>query len=132
MNKLVTLILTLFSVSVFAQDTLKPHELSLIQVIGVRTDTREPITQTKVSCDSITFLNQQKDPFFVLDKVSPSIYSQSDNGQGNGYSYMRMRGLDQTRINFNLNGIPLNEMEDQGIYFSNMPGFYNYMSNNKL
>jgi iron complex outermembrane receptor protein len=40
-----------------------------------------------------------------------------------------MRGLDQTRINFNLNGIPLNEMEDQGIYFSNMPGFYNYMSN---
>ena len=129
MNKLVTLILTLFTVSVFAQDTLKPHELSLIQVIGVRTDTREPITQTKVSCDSITFLNQQKDPFFVLDKVSPSIYSQSDNGQGNGYSYMRMRGLDQTRINFNLNGIPLNEMEDQGIYFSNMPGFYNYMSN---
>jgi iron complex outermembrane receptor protein len=130
MNKLITTVLALFfSVSVFAQDTTKTHELSLIQVVGVRNDTREPITQTKVNCDSISFLNQQKDPFFVLDKVSPSIYSQSDNGQGNGYSYMRMRGLDQTRINFNLNGIPLNEMEDQGIYFSNMPGFYNYMSN---
>lgn len=129
MKKLISVVLTLLSVSVFAQDTLKSHELSTIQVVGVRTDTREPITQTKVNCDSITFLNQQKDPFFVLDKVSPSIYSQSDNGQGNGYSYMRMRGLDQTRINFNLNGIPLNEMEDQGIYFSNMPGLYNYMSN---
>jgi iron complex outermembrane receptor protein len=74
------------------------------------------------------FIIIKKNPFFVFSKISPSIYSQSDNGQGNGYAYMRLRGLDQTRINYNLNGIPLNEMEDQGIYFSNMPGFYNYLN----
>lgn len=126
---LLLLLAILLSIKSYSQDTLKSKELTSIQVIGIKTDDREPVTQTKYNCDSLSFLNQQKDPFFILDKISPSIYSQSDNGQGNGYSYLRMRGLDQTRINFNLNGIPLNEMEDQGIYFSNMPGFYNYLSN---
>jgi iron complex outermembrane receptor protein len=109
-----------------AQDTIK--ELGSIQIIGIRNDSREPVTITKTVCDSVKFFNTQRDPFFVIDKITPSVYSQSDNGQGNGYSYMRMRGFDQTRINFNLNGVPLNEMEDQGIFFSNMPGFYNYLS----
>jgi len=113
-----------------SQDTVKQYNLTDVQVVGIRTDKREPITVTKINCDSISpFVSRQKDPFFVLEKMSPSIYAQSDNGQANGYSYMRMRGLDQTRINFNLNGVPLNEMEDQGIYFSNMPGFYNYIGN---
>ena len=126
MKRILAILISLITFSSFAQDTTK---LSEVQVIGIKNDIREPITITKFSCDSFQFLNEQKDPFFVLDKISPSLYSQSDNGEGNGYSYMRMRGLDQTRINFNLNGIPLNEMEDQGFYFSNMPGFYNYVSN---
>lgn len=125
-------IFLLLGISLITQaqtDSTNLIKLKSIQVIGIRSNEREPITQSKSSCDSIGFLNRQKDPFFILDKISPSIYAQSDNGQGNGYSYMRMRGLDQTRINFNLNGIPLNEMEDQGIYFSNIPGIYNYLSN---
>jgi hypothetical protein len=97
-----------------AQDTTKVVELNSIQVIGIKTDSREPVSLTKTVCDSVPYFNTQKDLFFVLDKITPSVYSQSDNGQGNGYSYTRMRGFDQTRINFNLNGVPLNEMEDQG------------------
>lgn len=111
--------------STYSQDTLKLNEFIFTKL---KIEKSYPITQSVVSCDSVQFLNLQKDPFFVFNKISPSIYSQSDNGEGNGYSYIRMRGLDQTRINFNLNGIPLNEMEDQGIYFSNIPGFYNYIS----
>lgn len=126
MKNLFTLALLIAAFSVGrAQDTIK--DIPTVSVIGIRS-INEPVSHTKIACDSVSFLNQQNDPFFILDKVAPSIYSQSDNGQGNGYSYLRMRGLDQTRINFNLNGIPLNEMEDQGIYFSNMPGFYNYLS----
>ena len=125
-KKIITSVFLFLSVLTYGQ--IKDQELGTIQVIGIRSDNKEPSTQTSIDCDSITFISQSKDPFFVLDKVSPSIYSQSDNGQGNGYCYMRMRGLDQTRINYNLNGIPLNEMEDQGLYFSNMPGFYNYLS----
>ena len=127
MNKLFLISFIFLSLFSYGQDSIRT--LKPVEVVGIKNDIREPITITKFSCDSFSFLNGQKDPFFVLDKISPSIYSQSDNGQATGYSYMRMRGLDQTRINYNLNGIPLNEMEDQGLYFSNMPGFYNYISN---
>lgn len=127
-KKFLTLIILLTPFVSRSQDTIKTQELNSIQVVGIRVD-NQASTKTSFNCDSFSFVNQQKDPFFVLDKLTPSIYAQSDNGQGNGYSYMRLRGFDQTRINFNLNGIPLNEMEDQGIYFSNMPGFYNYLSN---
>lgn len=129
MRKVILLLLILISNLTWSQDTLKLHLLDSVQVVGIRGDIRYPISITQFSTDKFSFINNQKDPFFVLDKVVPSIYSQSDNGDGNGYSYMRMRGLDQTRINYSLNGIPLNEMEDQGLYFSNMPGFYNYVSN---
>lgn len=112
------------ALSCIGQDTT----LNEVQVIGIRSDRREPSTIVRIKTDSVSpFLTKQDDPFFQLEKTVPSIYSQSDNGQSNSYSYMRMRGLDQTRINFNLNGVPLNEMEDQGIYFSNMPGFWNYL-----
>ena len=112
-----------------AQDTSK-KTLTDVQVIGIRNDNRIPTTVTYINCDSTNqYISRKGDPFFALSKLSPSIYAQSDNSQENGYSYMRMRGFDQTRINFNLNGIPLNEMEDQGLYFSNMPGFYNYLGN---
>ncbi|MEZ4818864.1 MAG: Plug domain-containing protein [Bdellovibrionota bacterium] len=52
---------------------------------------------------------------------TPSLTWYSDNGGFQGYSYMRLRGIDQTRINFTLNGVPLNDPEDQVIYFSNFP-----------
>ena len=130
MKKIITLLALLTAFTAKSQDTTKQYNLTDVQVVGIRTDKREPTTVTKINCDSVSpFVSLQKDPFFVIEKMTPSIYAQSDNGQANGYSYMRMRGLDQTRINFNLNGVPLNEMEDQGIYFSNMPGFYNYIGN---
>ena len=90
-KKTLLLLLVLISVQVKSQDTLKTNDLSLVQVVGIKSDDREPITQIKYNCDSLSFLNQQKDPFFILDKISPSIYSQSDNGQGTGYSYLTRR-----------------------------------------
>lgn len=60
----------------------------------------------------------------VLDKT-PSITSSTDGGHPQGYTYFRLRGIDQTRVNMTLNGVPLNEPEDQGVYFSNYPGFSN-------
>ena len=116
-----------FSVS-RAQDTLK-HDLSAIQVKGIRPLSREPISLTTFHTDSLYFLYQQADPFFTVAQTTPNVFSQSDNGSGLGYSYTKIRGLDQTRINYTLNGIPLNEAEDQGIYFSNMPGFWNNIGN---
>jgi iron complex outermembrane receptor protein len=130
MKQIITILFAALAFGANAQDSLKTKEDTLkeVQIVGISASALQPISQTKFSTSEYPYLNMQKDPFFVLDKAVPSVYAQSDNGQGNGYSYMRMRGLDQTRINFNMNGIPMNEMEDQGIYFSNMPGFYNYLS----
>ena len=59
----------------------------------------------------------------ILLQSAPGITAYSDNGSGSNYSYVRLRGLDQTRINLTLDGIPLNEPEDQGFFFSNFPDF---------
>jgi len=131
MKNILTLLFLVLALSANAQDTVKHTvdtlNLKEVQDIGISATKLQPITQTKINMSEYSFLLQQQDPFFIIDKATPSIYAQSDNGQQNGYSYMRLRGLDQTRINYNLNGIPLNEMEDQGLYFSNMPGFGNYI-----
>ncbi len=102
-----------------------PIDLKEVRILGIRPG----ITRTTIQSDSTrSAMNGGFDPFFVLNREVPNVISQSDNGTPYGYSYIRMRGMDQTRINFTLNGIPMNEMEDQGIYFSNMPGFYNNIS----
>lgn len=53
----------------------------------------------------------------------PSMITTSDAGTGIGYSYMRIRGIDQTRINVTINGIALNDAESQGSWFTNLPDF---------
>jgi len=103
--------------------SIKTHLLNEVQVVATKTRKEEPITVKIIEIDSIKSVVNGVDPFFILNNQSPSIFSYSDNGTPYSYSYIKMRGLDQTRINFTLNGIPMNEMEDQGIYFSNMPGF---------
>ena len=59
---------------------------------------------------------------YILD-MTPSLITSSDAGAGVGYTYMRVRGSDITRINVTVNGIPLNDPESQGVFFVNMPDF---------
>lgn len=58
----------------------------------------------------------------ILDLI-PSMITTSDAGTGIGYTYMRIRGIDQTRINVTINGIALNDAESQGSWFVNLPDF---------
>jgi len=104
------------------QDTIKSIVLTDIAVVGVRSDANTPISQKTISSNDIAKTYHGQEMSFILDKT-PSITSQSDGGQPNGYTTFRMRGIDQTRINMTLNGVPLNEPEDQGVYFSNYPNF---------
>lgn len=94
-----------------AQTTLTLDE---VIVQGSRVDSLTPVTVVQYPIDRKT----GEDPALFLS-TTPGIYSYSDMGNFQGYSYLRMRGVDQTRINFTLDGIPLNESEDQGVYFSN-------------
>jgi len=61
----------------------------------------------------------------ILLQAAPGITAYSESGSASNYSYMRLRGIDQTRINITLDGIPMNEPEDQGLFFSNFPDFAN-------
>lgn len=114
----------MFGISYGQEDTTKTLELQSVEVTGVRSDDKMPVTQSTIKSSDIEKTYQGEEVSIILDKT-PSITSSSDGGHPQGYTYFRLRGIDQTRINMTLNGVPLNEPEDQGVYFSNYPGFTN-------
>jgi iron complex outermembrane receptor protein len=129
MKKLALLLLSTITLSVSAQDTLvsnsdslKTRELYHVTITGVRPISKTPISQKTLTKDDITKTYQGQEMSYIITNT-PSIITQSDGGQPNGYTTFRLRGIDQTRINMTLNGVPLNEPEDQGVYFSNYPNF---------
>lgn len=81
--------------------------------------------------DEIQKENKGQDPSFIFAS-RPSIFAYSDTGNEYGYSYFRVRGMDQTRVNMTLDGMPLNEGEDQGVYFSNYPDMLSSMHSFKV
>lgn len=97
-------------------------------VKAFRAVTHSPFTFSDMTIVQIDKINLGQEPSEILATL-PAIHSYSDAGNYQGYSYFRLRGIDQTRININLDGIPLNETEDQGAYFSNYPDFFNSVEN---
>ena len=101
-------------------------ELPGIVVSATRAGTDDPITQNTISQQQIEEFYMGQSPSAVLQRLSPSIVSYSDAGANVGnYVQFRLRGMDQSRINTTLNGVPLNDMVDQGVFFSNFPDFTN-------
>jgi iron complex outermembrane recepter protein len=90
-----------------------------------------PVTFLELSKEEITAKSVGQEPSFILSET-PSVTAYSDAGNTQGYSYFRMRGIDQTRLNLTLDGMPLNEPEDQGAYFSNYPDLLSSMSKLQL
>jgi iron complex outermembrane receptor protein len=105
-------------------DILILPSLEFVGLSSIRASEQLPITQTNWNSEIID-KNYQSQEIPLLLQRTPSIFAYSDAGSGQGYAYLRMRGLDPTRINFTLNGVPLNEPEDQGAYFSNFADFAN-------
>ena len=101
-----------------------PQALEGVTVTALRGDASAPLSQTRRSQADLEAAYSGQEMPLILAKL-PSITATSDAGSESGYSYFRLRGLDQTRLNVTLDGIPLNEPEDQGIYFSNFPDFAN-------
>ncbi len=61
--------------------------------------------------------------FPLLLETTPNVYAYSDAGGGLGYSYLKIRGFDDKRVSVYVNGIPLNDPEDQATYFVDIPDF---------
>ena len=131
MRSTVQIFLFLFSINLCAQEGLivgNADSLDLEQVIisASRSSVHDPLTFQNISSDKIETIYNGQDPAVLLQQLSPSIISYSDAGTDIGnYAQFRMRGIDQSRINITLNGVPLNDMVDQGVYFSNFSDFGN-------
>ncbi|MCA6421609.1 MAG: TonB-dependent receptor [Flavobacterium sp.] len=104
------------------QDTTKVNQLNEVTVSSVRAKGKNPITFTNYSKEEIAPRNLGQD-IPVLLNFLPSVVSTTDAGNGVGYTYLRVRGSDGSRINVTLNGIPFNDSESQGTFFVNLPDF---------
>lgn len=103
-------------------DTAKVVRLQNVEVIATRATKTTPVAFTNVSKQQIAELNHGKDiPFLVSS--TPSVLTTSDAGAGVGYSAMRVRGTDATRINVTANDIPMNDAESHSIFWVNTPDF---------
>lgn len=87
-----------------------------------------PMAHTNVSARSLSKLNVGQDLPFML-RFTPSMVVTSDAGTGIGYTGMRIRGSDASRINVTINGIPLNDAESQGVFWVNLPDFGSSVDN---
>lgn len=111
-------------------DTTRAHKGSIADTVArkiegvlveaIRAGSDAPIAQTTISGTAITARNFGQDVPMLLMKAAPSMTAHTETGTQWGYSYLRLRGLDQTRINITVDGVPLNDPEDQVLYFANM------------
>ena len=103
----------------FAQtDSLNSKNMQEFVVKGIKANENLPITQTTLDSKQIAQKYYGADIPSLIN-ATPSVNGYSDNGMGIGYSYFRLRGMDQTRVNTTVNGIPVNDPENMGVYFNN-------------
>ena len=103
-------------------DTTKVVRLQNVEVTATRATKSTPVAFTNVSKQQIAELNHGKDIPFLISST-PSVLTTSDAGAGIGYSAMRVRGTDATRINVTANDIPMNDAESHSIFWVNTPDF---------
>ncbi len=119
---------TMFSQTVL--DTTKTITLDEVSVTSFY-QTQNVESANELEAKTLVQLDNGQEPSFLFRKF-PSIIAFSDNGTEFGYGYFRIRGLDQTRINATLDGMPWNEAEDFGIYFANSPDLMSSMHSIKV
>lgn len=89
-------------------------------VNATRADSKSGIAFTTVDRKTIEQQNTGQDVPYLLE-TQPSVVVNSDAGAGVGYTGIRIRGTDATRINVSINGIPVNDAESQGMFWVDMP-----------
>jgi iron complex outermembrane recepter protein len=133
---LATSVLLTFSTSLHAQaakdsaraDTAhatRAQRLERIMISAVRGSGSAPISEKTLTQADIEPRYFGQDVPLLLQGAAPSLTSYAETANYWGYSYIRLRGIDQSRINLTLDGIPLNDPEDQVLYFADFPDLAN-------
>lgn len=121
------LLLLPIACSSYAQTTDQPakdsfYSLAPVEVRAVRASDIAPFTRYNLGKTDLRKANTGMDIPFLLNQA-PAVVANSDAGNGIGYTGIRIRGTDATRINVTLNGIPYNDAESQGTFFVDLPDF---------
>lgn len=119
--------MALFSLQLHAEDAALPYSADTLTVIANDIDEVQVVARLEQPTDTHKeiagrVLNAgntgQGLPYLLAQ--TPSLLFTSDDGLGVGYSYFRIRGTDQTRINMTVNGVPLNDGESQDVFWVNI------------
>tara|TARA_B110000046_G_scaffold151371_1_gene160056 strand:- start:111 stop:2402 length:2292 start_codon:yes stop_codon:yes gene_type:complete len=94
--------------------------LDEFEVTTTRVGEKSPVAHENISKEEIEVNNHGVDLPILLDQAT-SVVTTSDAGAGIGYTGIRVRGSDATRVNVTINGIPFNDAESQGVFWVNMP-----------
>jgi len=108
-----------------------PFQVSEIEIIASELEYKSPFTFTDLDKEEIDLKDLGQDLPYLLEH-SPSVVVTSDAGAGIGYTGMRVRGSDPTRINVTINGVPLNDSESHGVFWVNLPDFANSVEDIQL
>jgi iron complex outermembrane receptor protein len=134
-KKTILAVAALTSIGAFAQqptqqrDTIQQLDEVLVQ--SVRAGSNTPVTFSNVSKEELAPRNLGQDIPSLLNYL-PSVVTTTDAGNGIGYSGVRVRGADASRVNVTINGIPYNDAESQGTFWVNMPDFASSAQNIQL
>ncbi|MDN5350170.1 MAG: iron complex outerrane recepter protein [Bacteroidales bacterium] len=93
-----------------------------VVVRASRPEPKTPLTYSVLDAADINKNNSGADLPYLLQQT-PSLVVSSDAGTGIGYTSLRIRGTDITRINVTMNGVPVNDPESHGVFFVNLPDF---------
>ncbi|HQW83960.1 MAG TPA: TonB-dependent receptor plug domain-containing protein [Ferruginibacter sp.] len=121
----VTTLCSFCCVALMAQTEKKFNDtifLQPVEVQAIRAGDNAPFAKTNLVKKDIEKNNLGQDIPFLLNQT-PSVVVNSDAGNGVGYTGIRIRGTDASRINVTLNGIPYNDAESQGTFFVDLPDF---------
>jgi iron complex outermembrane receptor protein len=97
-------------------------------VQATRAQKDSPTAFTPLEREEIESQNLGQDLPYIL-QITPSVVTTSDAGAGVGYTGIRIRGTDITRINVTMNGVPINDAESQGVYFVDLPDLASSVDN---
>ncbi|MFT7164971.1 MAG: iron complex outermembrane receptor protein, partial [Flavobacterium sp.] len=128
-----SILFSLFSFLSFSQvkDTTQVNKLDEVLVSAVRVTAQTPVSFSNLDKKDIKFRNLGQD-IPILMNYLPSVVTTSDAGNGVGYTGIRVRGSDATRVNVTINGIPYNDSESHGTYWVNMPDFASSLESAQL
>jgi len=129
MNKFIILFIgSLFFLNVSAQediqiqDTTKVENLEEVLLKAIRVNADSPITHSNIDKRELAKRNLGQDLPILLNYL-PAVVTTTDAGAGVGYTGIRVRGIDATRVNVTINGIPYNDSESQGTFWVDLPDF---------